>query len=371
MVVVGGKESANTSRLTRLIQEEGAPVFHVETDKELDKEKLSGYDTIGVTAGASTPNWMIRKVISRLEEIQISRYSFPLKHFYSLFILFIKSNLYVAAGAACLVYTSCLLQSIDPRLSYMGIASLYIFAMHVLHYLTKGREIQLEEPTRGDFVEKYKNILIALSVVSILCSLFIASSLGALPFWLLMLATILGILYNIRIIPVRLLRFFYYQRLRDIPASKDVFMALAWAAITVVLPALAEGRIIYTENLLVTFLFIYVLVYNRSIFFDIKEIQGDKMVGRETMPIFIGKERTKVIIVALMLLAFIGLIHSTYKGNLPELGYLLTVLLLYNAAYLFLYHKRIFTHSLICEFIADGKFILAGILSFFWKNLLP
>ncbi len=69
VVVIGGKNSANTGRLCTIARELGVPAFHVETDAELNLEELSKYEKIGVSAGASTPTWVIDRVVDRLKEI--------------------------------------------------------------------------------------------------------------------------------------------------------------------------------------------------------------------------------------------------------------------------------------------------------------
>ena len=45
------------------------PTFSIETREELDRSKLEGYKVAGVTAGASTPDWIIDEVIEFLKEI--------------------------------------------------------------------------------------------------------------------------------------------------------------------------------------------------------------------------------------------------------------------------------------------------------------
>lgn len=68
MVVVGGRNSSNTNRLAEISIEMGAPTFLIETDDEIDSDELSAFDVIGVTAGASTPSWVIERVVARLRE---------------------------------------------------------------------------------------------------------------------------------------------------------------------------------------------------------------------------------------------------------------------------------------------------------------
>lgn len=67
IVVIGGKHSANTKKLAKLAAANERPTFHVETAEDLDAESFSSFALVGVTAGASTPEFIIRSVCERLE----------------------------------------------------------------------------------------------------------------------------------------------------------------------------------------------------------------------------------------------------------------------------------------------------------------
>ncbi len=69
MFVVGGRNSANTNRLAQICEKAGVPTFHIETKDEISSEWVEGLDTVGLTAGASTPGWIIEEVKNRLEEL--------------------------------------------------------------------------------------------------------------------------------------------------------------------------------------------------------------------------------------------------------------------------------------------------------------
>jgi len=69
MVVVGGLKSANTGRLAELSRSAGTPAYHVETAGELKAEWFSGVRVAGLTAGASTPDWIIEEVQRRMKEL--------------------------------------------------------------------------------------------------------------------------------------------------------------------------------------------------------------------------------------------------------------------------------------------------------------
>lgn len=67
MVVVGGKDSGNTRRLAQIAHECGVFTVHVETSSELPIHELKRYGRIGLTAGASTPAWIINAVAEKLQ----------------------------------------------------------------------------------------------------------------------------------------------------------------------------------------------------------------------------------------------------------------------------------------------------------------
>ncbi len=69
IVVIGGKHSANTRKLAKLASSHNRPTFHVETAEDLNPAELSSFSKVGVTAGASTPEFIIRSVCERLEAL--------------------------------------------------------------------------------------------------------------------------------------------------------------------------------------------------------------------------------------------------------------------------------------------------------------
>jgi small subunit ribosomal protein S1 len=66
MLVVGGRSSANTSRLAVISREVGVPTQRIETVSEIRSDWLKDVERVGVTAGTSTPDWIIKEVMERL-----------------------------------------------------------------------------------------------------------------------------------------------------------------------------------------------------------------------------------------------------------------------------------------------------------------
>ncbi|CAN5636332.1 4-hydroxy-3-methylbut-2-enyl diphosphate reductase [soil metagenome] len=67
--IIGGNHSSNSRKLLTVCKEQCEKSFLIETESEINAEDLKGVERVGVTAGASTPEWLIKKVINRLEEI--------------------------------------------------------------------------------------------------------------------------------------------------------------------------------------------------------------------------------------------------------------------------------------------------------------
>ena len=69
IVVIGGKHSANTKKLAKLASSHDRPTYHVETAEDLDDKEFAEFETVGVTAGASTPEFIIRSICEKLEKM--------------------------------------------------------------------------------------------------------------------------------------------------------------------------------------------------------------------------------------------------------------------------------------------------------------
>jgi len=66
--VIGGKHSSNSLKLLSVCKEQCPKSFLIETADEINVDDLAGAERVGVTAGASTPDWLIKQVVARLRE---------------------------------------------------------------------------------------------------------------------------------------------------------------------------------------------------------------------------------------------------------------------------------------------------------------
>ncbi len=361
MVVVGGRNSANTRRLAELVAKKGCPVHLVETEEELDPELFEKYACVGVTAGASTPSWLINRVIQFLESVpgrDESRFGSMLGR---LIVYLMASNLYVSAGGGLLACAVALLLGETAGFATFMLVAAYLFSMHNLNRFIGSETGRFSDPVREKFRHKFRRPILGLSWAALLISLFIAYADEDFSFPILALMSVLGVLYSVRFIPKGLSSLIKVRRLKEIPGSKTFFVAMAWVFVIIVVPYGGSGKGL-TAGTVNAFLFVLLLVYVRSALYDVFEVQGDRIAGKETLPVCIGQAKTMrllygmIVVLALLPVGGVlsGLLPLVWLGLLPVSFYLFMVASMYD--------KGRISHSPKLEFAVDSVFpLLAGL----------
>jgi 4-hydroxy-3-methylbut-2-enyl diphosphate reductase len=368
MIVVGGQNSGNTRRLAEIAGETGKPAYHIESEQDLesiDMNALASARCIGITAGASTPNWIIKKVYRALEASFVKRKKKWRRIFFALQRVLLLTNIYVSIGAGCLSYACLTLQGYRLFFPYVLISILYIQSMHIFNHLTGNKADRYNDPERANFYLKYKTLLTILALAAGGSGLVIAFSLGLFPFALLLIMSMLGLSYNLRIIPQQF-DYVKYKRIKDIPGSKTFLIAMAWGVVTAVLPPLtfAENAR-WTTGLI--FLWAAGFVFVRTAFFDILDMQGDRIVGKGTLAILLGEKRSmrilKTILVVLMaMMLVLSSFHFISYLGFALISCPLTLLLLISA-----YEQGLLLPSVKLEFLVDTCFIQTGVIAILWS----
>ncbi|MDR4503653.1 MAG: 4-hydroxy-3-methylbut-2-enyl diphosphate reductase [Candidatus Scalindua sp.] len=366
MIVVGGRGSANTNRLVQISAKEGTPTFLIETEQELDRDKLSEYDVIGVTAGASTPNWLIQQVVEKIQTSQAEKTGTIRKLTQKAGTIFIGSFMYLGLGAASLSYTGSVLLGINSKFSFCTIASLFLFSMYVLNHFAYKEAVALNVPSRSKLYNRYQILFVVLGVMAALISFVLGFMLSIQVFFCVFFAALFGIAYKISVIPKNFPKIVRYRSLEQIPGSKEIFISMAWAVSTGLIPFLGSP-VSYSPALPVVLVFAFSIAFIRTTLLGVEDVQGDKIVGKETIPIAMGKKSTKQLLIAISIVLAILLIVSPIIGLSSTLSFYLLPCVLYACGYLYLYHKRLIPSGLACEFITDFNFILAGIMVVIWR----
>jgi 4-hydroxy-3-methylbut-2-enyl diphosphate reductase len=310
VVVVGGSESANTRRLAEIVAEVGRIAMAVETEGDLDRERLARFNRVGVTAGASTPNWVINGVVRGIEAIS-GAHEGAVKRWTNRGIrLLHETNLWTALAGAALGWSGCELLPgvVHPALG-LALAFCYIYAMHTLNRLMDRETGRYTEPLRARFLIRHARAFYALSAASVAVSLAISWQAGMPSFIGLLAFTAFGILYTLPLLPEEATS----RSMKDLPGSKTLFVAIAWASVTILVPSgVWPGEVEPVRWVL--FGLTAALVYLRTAMMEIIDIQGDRLVGRETLAVLIGERR------ALMMIRMLAVGLAAASVALPLAG---------------------------------------------------
>ena len=368
VIVVGGRNSGNTQRLAQVVKQEGTEAFHVESESDLDFEALGNTRTVGVTAGASTPNWVIRKVYQSLENRSDVHLGFLAQGIRRLRRWLLLSNVYLAIGAGCLSYTCALLSGIPPSLPAAIMATCYVLSMHILNNFIGQEAVRYNDPDRAAFYEIHQGPLILLAAVSGTIGLVMAFLLGPVPFALLGVISILGLLYKVRLLPDSFSRLVRVRRISDLPGSKTVLIALAWGIVTAALPHLSHGLAVGTSTFFVV-LFASAVAFVRTAFFDILDMQGNRLVGQESLPIILGEKKVLALLKHVLIFSMGGCLFAPIMNLATTLAYGLILSLLYLGWSIQAFEKGWILPGSKFEFMVETVFPFTAVVSFAWQLL--
>ena len=372
IVVVGGKESGNTKRLAQIAAETGRFSIHIEEVSELTSnewEKLAAMDAIAITAGASTPNWIINQTYLALEDHlqQHKKGAFMMGAGRKLRDFLLRTNLFLALGAASLTTACTTLQHINDALfTHALIAMLYVLSMQIMNNLFSISSDRYNNPARATFYNEYKWGLTSAAVISGTAGLFLSFSMGLLPFLLLMIMSLLGLLYNQPLFRLSLkgLGSRKITKLKDIPGSKTVLIAAAWGTVTSLLPALAEVEGKTPWAFLFPFLFTMGLLFSRTAFCELLEVQGDRITGKETLPITLGEKRSQRLIRNSLYTAAMILFVAALFGWISRIGLIIALIPLSMYHVIRTHAKGKLLPGMHLEFIMECHFLISGLIVF-------
>ncbi|MCK9555977.1 4-hydroxy-3-methylbut-2-enyl diphosphate reductase [bacterium] len=363
MIVLGGRDSANTRRLYEICINEKKPAYYIENADELNVDEILKYRTVGITAGASTPNWMIKNLVRELKKANRKNRLKLLLNIENIIYFIVRTNILIAVSAGVLSYICTKFFKLhNPSILYPLTAGLYIFSMHTFNRLFDNTLGELKDYSRIGFMESHHEEFKALSIITMFAVLICSLILGFSAFIIAFIACIAGVSYGTKLFP----KTWAVRRLKDIPMSKNIMVSLAWTSITVFLPLFGYKEVspppISPALIAFSFAYISILIFIRCLTYDLVEIHADRTIGKESLAVLKGKSFTKKTIVVMILISALMSVSASYFKVIPSYGYILPLISVYSLFYLYLYHKRHFSQEAVFDLVVESKFILAGLI---------
>ncbi len=356
VIVVGGKNSANTARLFQICQKLAPAAIHIEKEDELPADLLKDKNSIFITAGASTPSWMIEKVLARVRELTGAGRS-PLEERLSfLWKLVITSGAYTALAAVALAYVCMKLEAAPVSSRILLMAGLFVLSLHMTNRAEEKGAAAPDKARRLLFI-RFRSATKLAAFLSGALAVLLSATLGArvlIPtafFWGA------GMLYPYKL-PLG------FRKFGNFPASKDIVTALGWAFVCACAPGLWHGAISYRSTHLAV-IFAVLLVSIRSVMFGISNAHSDMIVGKENLFKAAGPKLTYLALAAMFIFLETILVSLMNMGWKPGLvSALFTGLFYYLGLMLFFYLSK--THGrLSSETLIDSQFLILALLA--WR----
>lgn len=371
-LVIGGKDSSNTKRLFEIARSISRAhlISDVDDVRSLD---FKGVKKLGVTAGASTPDWLIDEVIDAVKRTSRT----GIRRFFEAFMLFgLYSNLFVATGAAFLALAVADIISLPFSFDIALLVSLYYLSMSMLNCYTNRATLKIDQPSRFRFMVRFRFLYGGLFFASMAAVLGIAWVEGAAIFGLTLFSVALAIAYNVSFLPNQgeTQRILFLQR-RDLQALKSVVISLAVTILLTGLPLLkvypnlgllfADSDSVFTRlGLYFSLYYVFLLMFTRQVLFEMKTAQTDRIAGVSSLINLISRRTIIILLIALPSLLLIIMLAGVFWGAYPADKSKYFLALGYNYLLVFAAMNRRFRSSRFAfEFLVESNLFVAGLIA--------
>jgi len=278
-----------------------------------------------------------------------------LKRLYILLDKFVSfltiSSVFIAITGFLLPYFSFLLYEVKVNFNLLIASFLLIFAIYNLNKLTDIKEDSVNVPDRAGFIEKNKRFVIWATIVSYIAAFSLSFLQNPLSIFVILFPFCIGLIYSIKISSFRL---------KDITGIKNIVVALAWTVIGTFLPLAISFRDFIV--ILLIFYFFFTKLFINTVIFDVRDIEGDGISGVRTIPVVLGRKKTKNILLFLNSTLIPWLAFSYHAGFFHQYLFVLIFAIAYGYGYILHFCKEGLKIGKSLDLLVDGEWIPVVIL---------
>ncbi len=343
VIVVGGRHSANTNRLYEICSRLAKKAVLIEKPQELDLSLLDNAENIFITAGASTPNWLIEASAKKVRE-KIFPETFKLK----LWNFFLNSGLYTGLAAGFFTMASAgFLKANEMPKKLIFSSAMFVLSLHVLNRAV-GKNSQDPDDMKNLIFIKFASFSRLMALFFAIVGLILAYMTDFKIFFLMGIFWLFGLFYTYAL----------SKYIQKIPASKDIILALGWTFACAIMPILnlGNGSI---KNYYFFLIFSFFISLIRSILLSISQSHNDMLVGKENIYKNIGEKRIYPLLFILTILAGASFYFSPLfygRKAISAIAFFAYQIYLINS-----FRKGLIPDKLNSEASIDLSFIILGL----------
>ena len=264
------------------------------------------------------------------------------------------SSILIALIGILLPYFTFLLYEIKIDFNLLLSSFLLTFSVYSLDKLSNIKEDSISLPERAGFISNYSKLFTYATVASYIVALTLTLLINTLAFYVILFPLCMGLIYSIKISNFRL---------KDIPALKNISIAVSWAVVGTFLPLAVSFEFLTLVALI--FYFVFIKCFINTVLFDIRDIEGDSANGVRTIPVIFGVNKTKNLLLVLnsTLIAWIMISYS--QGFFHQYLFVLMFSIFYGYWYIVYFCRKDIKIGKSLDLLVDGEWIYIAIFTFF------
>lgn len=221
---------------------------------------------------------------------------------------------------------------------------LMTYFVYTLNRVGGEDEDKINYPERVKFSSRYKKILLPIAIIGYIFGFILSLNLNLTVTFFTLLP---------------IFSFFIYRIFKKFTIVKNIIIGFVWASSVLLIGASTR---IFNEIIFSFFCFVFLRDFSNSIFFDIRDVNGDKKAGIKTIPIILGIKKTLLLLNIINIFSGILLLFLIFFNYLPQKAITLLGLIFYNIFYYNLYKKGNVDKFFLFDVIADSEIYFATFL---------
>ncbi|WP_424354175.1 UbiA family prenyltransferase [Methanobacterium sp. MBAC-LM] len=244
---------------------------------------------------------------------------------------------------------------LEPNLKLLLAMFFTMFGIYNLNKLTDKEEDSVNLPERKKYILGNETFIIVITILSYFTAILLGIFVNILDAIVLLFPLFAGILYSVKLSP-------RIPRLKNITGMKNIIAALSWTVGVIFLPVIYFYKGLAITVLLSFFIFIKLVV--NAVIFDIRDIKGDRENNIKTIPVVVGRSKTKKLLLTIHSTLIPWLAVSIYWGFFTRYLPVLIFCIIYGYGYIHYFCNTEKVPKYAIDLLVDGEWIFVAALCF-------
>ena len=260
------------------------------------------------------------------------------------------SSILIGAVMVAILYFSFLLQGIISSALLLLATFFLAISVYSLNKVTDLEEDLVNLPDRARFVKRNRDYLLFASLESINIAVILVFFTNPSAILIILFPFYVGVLYSIG---VRRLR------LKNVLLLKNIMAAGTCTIAAVLLPVAVHAAIPFIVLMVAYFIFLKLFI--NSVLFDVRDIEGDMKAGVRTIPVSLGRKKTRNLLLILNSTLIVWVGFSLSQGLFYPYHFVLILSVLYGYWYILRFTRASAKMSRLFDLFVDGEWIILAL----------